>query len=141
MRAKPAATRMSGPAGSPFPKTAGEVADQKPPAGPLQAAQQGGDADALASRRGAAGDGQVLVRIDGEAARLHLVDAAARDQLAQLLHLALLVRHAGEREQVERRVHAAPLRETDGLVDVLPAVPDRLVVCLVERLVRAIQAD
>src|SRR5882762_2209045 len=132
---------MSGSAGSALAEGAREVADDQPPAGPLQAPEQSGQADAWAARGMAFRDGQVLVGIDREAPRLHLIDPRARDQRAQLLRLLLLIGDPGERQDVQRRVQAAPLGEPDGLLDLLPAVPDRLVVRLIERLVRAVQAD
>src|ERR1700730_13483632 len=135
------ATAMSGRARSALAKGAREVADDQPLPRPLQAPEQSRQADARAARGVAFGDGQVLVGIDREAPRLHLIDPCARDQRAQLLRLPLLIRDAGERQDVQSRVHAAPLGESDGLLDLLPAVPDRLVVRLIERLVRAVQAD
>src|SRR5882724_7951801 len=132
---------MSGRARSALAEAAREVADDQPLPGVLEAPEQPRQADAGAARGVAFRDGQVLVGIDGEAPRLHLVDPRARDQRAELLRLLLLIGDSRERQDVQRRVHATPLGESDALFDLLPAVADRLVVRLVERLVRAVQAD
>src|SRR6266850_6974441 len=135
---RPVATWMSARA---LVEGAGEVADHQSLARLLEPAEQTFDPDPRSFRRMPRRNRQILVRIDRQPSGLDLVDTAARDQLAELLHLALLVGDAGEGEQVERRVDSAPAGEADALLDLLPPVLDGLVVRLVQRLVRAVQAD
>src|SRR5207253_6096831 len=113
----------------------------QPTAGPLEPGDEPRNPEPGTSRRALHGQGQVLVGIDGETARLYLVDTGAGDELAELVHLPLLIGDAGEREQVQRRVDTAPAGEADRLLHFLPAVLDRLVIRFVQRLVRAVQAD
>ena len=70
-------TRMSGHPGTALVQTAREVADHQTPAGALQPRDDPRDPDASTPRRVPCGQREILVRIDGEAARLHLVDAGA----------------------------------------------------------------
>src|SRR3989454_11947977 len=134
-------TRMSDRPRTALVQAAREVADHQAPAGPLQPGDEPRDPDPGTSRRVLHGQGKVLVGIDGEAARLYLVDAGAGDELAELVHLPLLIGDAGEREQVQRRVDTAPAGEADRLLHFFPAVLDRLVIRFVERLCGAGPTD
>src|SRR5438552_3888438 len=81
--------------------SAREVADHQAFARALEPAHELADADARPAGAVRARHREILVGIDGEAARLHLVDALAPDQLAELFGLALLIGHAGKAEQVD----------------------------------------
>src|SRR5438128_7540139 len=102
----PVATPVSG-YGVPLVQCAREVSDREPLSPPLQPVDQAGDSNPAAARRVSRRDGGVRVRVDGEAAGLDLIHARSRDEGAKRLGFALLIRHTGERAQVERSIGAA----------------------------------
>src|SRR5256885_13138868 len=126
-------TRMSGHPRTALVQAAREVADRQAPAGPLEPGDEPRNPEPGTSRRALHGQGEVLVGIDGETARLYLVDTGAGDELAELVHLPLLIGDAGEREQVQCRVDTAPAGEADRLLPLLPAGLDRVGIRLVAR--------
>src|SRR5438105_3959256 len=103
-------------------EAAREVADHQSFAGALEPAHELADAYPASSRAVGSCDGEVLVGIDGEAARLHLVDAFASHQLAKLLGFALLIGHAGKAEEIDGGVDAALFRQADRGAHVFPAI-------------------
>src|SRR5258708_30770496 len=99
------------PRSGPLLQSAREVADDQPFARPLEAPEQLAQSEARPACAVAARHREVLIGIDGQAARLHLIDALACHQLAELLGLALLIGHAREAQEVDGGVHAATRRQ------------------------------
>src|SRR5256885_383141 len=111
-------TRMSGHPRTALVQAAREVADRQAPAGPLEPGDEPRNPEPGTSRRALHGQGEVLVGIDGETARLYLVDTGAGDELAELVHLPLLpgggAGGGGPRAAMSSASGARPIRWCDA---------------------------